>query len=141
MGTYLSESAFYQEAERLLLQALVLSKGLYGATDLTTASVLQELGWLAHRRNQYNLAEERYRQSLAIREQVAELEPSQTARTLYTLGLLHLNRRDLAQTAVLLQRALAAPQVLTFRVRKNQNRTPTEENRWRPVLFEKSLAA
>lgn len=107
VGAYLSERAFYQEAERLLLQALVLSEELHGTNDLATASALQELGWLAHRRNQYEPAEERYRRALAIREQVAGPEHPQTAHTLYTLGLLHLNRRDLAQAAALLERALA----------------------------------
>lgn len=107
VGAYLSESAAYREAERLLLQALALSERLHGAEDPATASVLQDLGWLAHRRGQEAQAEERYQRALAVRERVLGSEDPQTAQTLYTLGLLCLNRRKLVQAEPLLQRALA----------------------------------
>ena len=107
VGAYLSERAAYQEAERLLLQALALSESLRGANDPEMASLWQDLGWLAHCRNQYEQAEERYRRALTIREQILGPEHLQTAQTLYTLGLLHLNRREQEKAESFLLRALA----------------------------------
>jgi tetratricopeptide (TPR) repeat protein len=107
VGAYLSERASYQEAERLLLQALALGERLHDGNDPTTASVLQDLGWLAHRRGQQAQAEERYQRALAMRERALGEHHPQTAQTLYTLGLLYLNQRELVRAEQLLQRALA----------------------------------
>lgn len=107
VGAYLSEHALYQEAERLLLQALALSESLHGMDDPVTASVLQDLGWLEHRRNQYASAEEHYLRSLAIRERALGPEDPRTARILYLLGLLYLNLSKQEQAEPLLRRALS----------------------------------
>jgi tetratricopeptide (TPR) repeat protein len=107
VGAYLSERALYQEAERLLLQALALSESVHGVDDPVTASVLQDLGWLEHRRYQHASAEEHYRRALAIRERALGPEDPRTARILYLLGLLYLNLSQQELAEPLLRRALS----------------------------------
>lgn len=59
----------YDEAEPFFKRSLEIDKALLGATDLEICKSLNHLGLLYHMQGKYALAEETYKQSLAIIEQ------------------------------------------------------------------------
>lgn len=106
-GMYLSMRASYPEAERLLLQALTLGETFMGREHSQTASILYELGWLAHCLHRYSQAEEYYQRALTIRTNHPGPDSLLSAQIVQKLGLLRLNQREYTEAEMFLQRALA----------------------------------
>ncbi len=95
----------FERAESLLLRALAISEKVRGPEDITTDTILLNLGFLYTRRGLYKQAEASYQRALAIREKVGYRDPRITTH-LHNLAQLYQQQRQYAKAESLLQRAL-----------------------------------
>ncbi|HEY7415619.1 MAG TPA: tetratricopeptide repeat protein, partial [Ktedonobacteraceae bacterium] len=93
-GSYLTASASYEQAERLLLSALELRRQILEADHPDAARTLNDLGELYLNQRKYREAESRLQEALSIRRQVLGVEHLDVAQTLNDLANLHRAQGD-----------------------------------------------
>jgi tetratricopeptide (TPR) repeat protein len=107
LGSLLSDLAYFREAEPLLVHALQVSEGLFGAFDLKVASRLGDLGVLFYRTNRLDEAEPLFRRALAITKKELGPDHPGVAIRLNNLVVLLRDTNRLAEAEPLSRRALA----------------------------------
>lgn len=88
-GSYLRARAHYNEAERLLTQALALGEATLSADDPLLAECLNNLGGLALDQGRYSYSEELFQRALTIYQQVCGPESLPVAQCLSNLAENH----------------------------------------------------
>jgi tetratricopeptide (TPR) repeat protein len=105
-GYYLTEVAYYFQAEPLYLRALAIREISLGAEHADTATSLGHLALLYFTQSKYAQAEPFYLRALAIYEKVSGLEHTNTATILNNLALLYFTQGKYPQAESLYLRAL-----------------------------------
>jgi CHAT domain-containing protein/tetratricopeptide (TPR) repeat protein len=107
LGSVLSRTGKYAEAEAHYRQALTVQRQVLGDDHPETSSTLNDLAVTLNRRGRYPEAETLYRQALAVQRRVLGEENVETARTLSNLGTNLVSRARHAEAESLLRQALA----------------------------------
>jgi tetratricopeptide (TPR) repeat protein len=107
VGCYVSERAFYREAEQHLQKALAIYKQVRGPEHPETADSLYNLATLYSKQGKYKQAEPFQQQALAIRERELGPERPETADSLNNLAFIYHSQGKYEQAEPLVVRALA----------------------------------
>ena len=107
-GTYLSQSAQYEQAEFLLKHALTIRERVLGPDHPETAQSLYDLAWFYHDRHKYKQAEPLYERALAMRERILGPDHPRTVESLNKLAINDLYRGKLLRASKLFIRAIQA---------------------------------
>ncbi len=95
----------YEAAAELAMEVLQLRRRL--GDEIPTASALLQVGRIAHKRGQSEIAEAHYRQALAVQSRILDPDDPQLAHSLSYLGSLLEQRGELEEAEVMQQEALA----------------------------------
>ncbi len=106
IGRVYYQLGLYDAAERVLEQALPISRTLSGTERLDLAATLNELGRVYTRKGDYGRAEAAYREVLGIRRSVLGPDHPDVGKSLHNLGTVADERGHLGEAEALYKQAL-----------------------------------
>jgi tetratricopeptide (TPR) repeat protein len=89
LGSFCSQSASYEDAERYLLQALHLYERYWSTNTLDRTQALNSLGLLYHQQARYKEAEACHQLALEMRERVQGPDDPKTTESLHNLAMIY----------------------------------------------------
>jgi len=148
-ASMLQEVARYQEAQRLLDQALLSSSQIFGEEDPITASIMQELAALHYQQRNYKEAERFYKSAYAISSACNGPEHPYTILSLQMLAMFYwigpqwLNDAERLQTEVLLMRervlGTTHPDTVDSAIKLARVYSAQKHHREAKVLYERAV--